>query len=122
MSRSWLKLWAWFSTGTIATSREAPMLQRATPSATETGGGAEQAGDRPPQTTDARSRKLIVTGGAEARGRISGCAAQMELIGLAPEGRDGDQRGRSLGRNRFGIGGSSLARPLDQQQLRATRL
>src|SRR3989442_11123149 len=121
MSRSWLKLWAWFSTGTIATSREAPTLRRATPSATETGGDAEQAGDRPPRTIDARSRKLIVTAGRRDAAGFSGCAAQMELIGLAPEGRDGDQRGRSPGRKCSGICRPSLGPSFDQAQFRAPR-
>src|SRR5439155_9284199 len=73
------------------------------------------AGDRPPQTTDARSRRPTVTLGRLRAAGLSGRTAQVVSGWSRARERDGDQRGRSLGRNRRGIGGSSLAGPLDAQ-------
>src|SRR5438067_1588050 len=80
------------------------------------------AGDGPPQTTDARSRKLTVTLGRRRAAGLSGRAALVVSGWSHTRERDGDQRGRSLAGTRCRIGDPALAGPLDPQQLRAARL
>src|SRR2546430_14632943 len=85
--------------------------------------GAAHAGDRPPRTTDVRSRGD--TGGGAAAWADSPAARRGEVVSSWARTRrkGGEQKGGSLARRRIlartrcGNGDLSLARPLCQQQL-----
>src|SRR2546425_5671642 len=91
----------------IATSRRtptAPTTRGSRSVETEAGGGVEfsevataRAGDRPPQTIDARSRQLAVTAGRRrAAGLVGPRDAGRLLVGSHPGGGWGPKGGKPL--------------------------